>query len=84
MSIRYETITRSSCLTGRPVKVQVAVVRCGCGREVWCDNFTNTCDCGADYGPGGSLLAPRSQWGEETGEQAADILSGNLDLDDAP
>jgi hypothetical protein len=34
-----------------------------------CDGFTNTCpDCGADYNSGGQRLAPRSQWGEETGE----------------
>jgi len=26
------------------------------------------------------LLAPRSQWGEETGESAADILNLNLRL----
>ncbi len=81
MRIRRETIKRTSSLSGRPVEVTIAVVRCTCGVEVWCDSFTNTCDCGADYGPGGVLLAARSQWGEETGEQAADVLSGNLDLD---
>lgn len=36
--------------------------------------FTNTCDvCGADYALDGGLLAPREQWGEETGEHPADI-----------
>jgi hypothetical protein len=40
-------------------------------------HFTNTCDtCGADYDGGGNLLAPRSQWGEETGETYADIVMG--------
>lgn len=47
---------------------------CACGRKVYCDGFTNTCDCGRDYNWNGTLLAPRSQWGEETGETADDIL----------
>lgn len=50
-------------------------MRCSCGAEVVCDAFTNTCDaCGADYGPSGTRLAPRSDWGEETGESACDVL----------
>jgi len=45
------------------------LVTCGCGRNVWCDEFTNTCDvCLTDYNWAGQRLAPRSQWGEETGE----------------
>ena len=51
-----------------------------CGEEVHLDGFTNTCDCGADYDSNGNLLAPRSQWGEETGEHISDIL--NLRGDD--
>lgn len=39
-----------------------------CGREVTLSAFTNTCRCGADYNASGQRLAPRSQWGEETGE----------------
>lgn len=47
-----------------------------CGRRVTLEGFTNTCDgCGADYNSGGMLLASRSQWGDETGETLADILS---------
>lgn len=47
-------------------------IRC-CGVELVCDAFTNTCDhCGADYNFAGQLLAPRSQWGEETGESWMD------------
>lgn len=46
-----------------------------CGRKVCLDGFTNTCQCGADYNMSGQRLAPRSQWGEETGESLADILS---------
>jgi len=46
-----------------------------CNREVTLSNFTNTCECGADYNMSGQELAPRSQWGEETGESLDDILS---------
>ena len=49
-------------------------ITCSCERRVYLGNFTNTCDCGRDYNASGSLLAPRSQWGEETGESADDIL----------
>jgi hypothetical protein len=45
-----------------------------CGREVWLDSFTCSCQCGADYNMSGQRLAGRSQWGEETGESVADIL----------
>lgn len=39
------------------------------------DAFWNACDtCGADYDGKGNLLAPREQWGEETGETFADIV----------
>jgi hypothetical protein len=49
------------------------VVEC-CGQEIECPDFTNTCEiCGADYNWNGSHLAPREQWGEETGEHPADI-----------
>jgi hypothetical protein len=47
---------------------------CPCGKEVELTGFTNTCDCGKDYDRSGTLLAPRSQWGEETGEYLSDIL----------
>lgn len=51
-----------------------SIGRCSCGEEVTLDHFTNTCDCGRDYNSSGQLLAPRSQWGEETGESLGDIL----------
>jgi hypothetical protein len=45
------------------------VILCDCEHEVTLGNFTNTCyECGADYNSRGNRLAPRSQWGEETGE----------------
>jgi hypothetical protein len=51
------------------------VVHC-CGEPLECSGFTNTCPtCGADYNWTGQRLAPRSQWGEETGESLADIMS---------
>ena len=46
-----------------------------CGEEVALFGFTNTCDCGADYNMSGQLLAPREQWGDETGESLSDILN---------
>lgn len=52
-----------------------AVGECECGSEVELSGFTNTCQCGADYNMSGQLLAPREQWGEETGESLSDILS---------
>ena len=48
---------------------------CDCGREVELGHFTCPCDCGRDYNWAGQLLAPRSQWGYETGESLSDILS---------
>jgi hypothetical protein len=49
--------------------------RCVCGRKVTCHAFTNTCECGRDYNHAGQELAPRSQWGEETGETHSEILN---------
>jgi hypothetical protein len=57
---------------------QPAVGECvHCKRHVTLGSFTNTCLCGADYNMSGQLLAHRSQWGEETGETADDILRYN-------
>lgn len=53
-----------------------AVGKCACGTLVQLDGFTNTCPkCERDYNSCGQLLAPREQWGEETGETANDILA---------
>ncbi len=55
---------------------EYSVGKCKCGVHVQLDSFTNTCDgCGRDYNMSGQLLASRSQWGEETNESLADILS---------
>ena len=50
--------------------VEPAAIRCEvCRVDVELDRFTNTCDgCGSDYNMSGHRLAPREQWGEETGE----------------
>lgn len=53
-----------------------AIGRCDCGLEVHLCGFTNTCECGRDFNMSGQELAPRSHWGQETGETAADILRG--------
>lgn len=45
-----------------------------CNQEVVLHGFTNTCECGVDYDSSGNELAPRSQWGEETGECWFDII----------
>lgn len=50
-----------------------------CGCDVYLTGFTNTCECGADYNMSGHLLAPREQWGSETGESVADILAADTD-----
>lgn len=48
-------------------------IKCDCGNVIDGRAFTNTCDrCGADYNNAGQRLAPRSQWGEETGEHWTD------------
>lgn len=46
----------------------------GAGRDA-------VCSCGREYNSGGQLLAPREQWGEETGETAADYFAGFNDDD---
>lgn len=56
-----------------------ALWRCDCGAELECPNFTNTCECGADYNSAGQRLAPREQWGEETGETFQDIMLADSD-----
>lgn len=62
-------------------EIHVLVITC-CGQEITCDRWTNTCDrCWTDYGSNGFALAPRSQWGAETGESLADIFGPGGDDD---
>jgi hypothetical protein len=61
--------------TGRCISPAIGC--CRCGAKVVLDGFTCVCDrCGREYNWAGSELAPRSQWGEETGETADEILLG--------
>lgn len=47
-----------------------AVCRCECGKPVTLHSgWSNECDCGLEFNGSGQLLAPRSQWGHETGEE---------------
>lgn len=54
--------------------VEPRIGLCECGDRIVLDGFTNTCTCGRDYNSAGQELAPRSQWGCETGESLSDIL----------
>lgn len=51
-----------------------AAIRCACGAEVELGHFTNTCECGRDFNMSGDELAPREQWGEETGEHWTECI----------
>ena len=54
-----------------------------CGSQVVLSaSLANTCSCGAEYNLFGQRLAPRSQWGEETGESLSDILIDGPDPDE--
>lgn len=54
--------------------------KCGNSFELW-NSWANECDvCGREYNGSGQMLAPRSQWGEETGEGWTDD-SGNFHTD---
>ena len=45
-----------------------------CQRGVVLDRPTCACECGADYNAMGQRLAPREQWGHETGEHWSDCV----------
>jgi len=55
-------------------KVKNILIKCDCGEEILCTGFTNECDnCNELYNRWGQQLAPRNQWGEDTGEVYYDI-----------
>jgi hypothetical protein len=57
---------------------KVKVIECEkCQNEIYLQNgFANSCDgCKSEYNGFGQLLAPREEWGWETGETAADFLN---------
>ena len=54
-----------------------------CGADVVLDHaLANTCVCGAEYNLSGQRLAPREQWGDDTGETLGEILEGNVNIND--
>jgi hypothetical protein len=61
------------------------VMTCDCGNELFFRPGGDcTCaKCGDSYNSAGQKLAPRSQWGEETGETAEDYDRGVADPDSA-
>lgn len=71
-------------MTGRLIDLsrserEPALFKCDCGETFYLDDaFINSCGCGRDYDGKGSLLAPRAQWGEETGETFADIVGPSV------
>ena len=70
-----ERITKRDA-DGRPV-----TLRCDCNALLHLDDVRPGADvecdrCGREYNSGGQALAPRSQWGEETGETAQDYYAG--------
>lgn len=62
----------------QPGKV-IRILSCQCGANFeLVDWFEEQCPgCGRSYNGAGQELAPKSQWGEETGESLADIYSSN-------
>ena len=47
----------------------IVYIKCNCGRNIEVYSmWANECSCGAEYNGSGQRLAPRSQWGYETGE----------------
>lgn len=68
-------VTDDGVVTYTNTYIEPATIRCSCGEIVALEHFTNTCHrCERDYNLGGQLLAPRDQWGEETGETYLDII----------
>lgn len=77
-----EQLGRVPYVRGDGRQVERLLIKCDCGEEVICAQFTNTCDCGADYNMSGQRLADRRQWGAETGEHWSDVarITGEEDL----
>jgi len=62
-----------------------AVIKCDCCGarvELYCSWASDCPRCGTEYNGGGQRLAPRSQWGEETGESVFDMEQGLDDVDE--
>jgi hypothetical protein len=73
--VRGEPVKDMGVTTWTTTHREPAVGECDdCGAHVELHDFTNTCSCGADYNMSGQRLAPRSQWGAETGEHWMDCF----------
>lgn len=62
--------------------IEPPAVECPCcGERVDLYSNEEQCKCGAIFNGFGQLLAPRSQWGEETGESLFEIYNGEAGED---
>ncbi len=62
--------------SGDMIRVNL-IIRCGCGCKIEFEGGDEDCPrCHTSYNAFGQELAPREQWGCETGESLADILCG--------
>jgi hypothetical protein len=69
----------SATITKRNEDGRPEEYRCDCGAKLYWEGpgrDLETCRCGRDHNSAGQELAPRAQWGEETGETAADYDRG--------
>jgi hypothetical protein len=61
-----EIVRNEKAYNNKGKEICAPVVKCsGCGEEVICADFTNTCACGMEYNFAGQTLKPRDQWEEE-------------------
>jgi hypothetical protein len=71
-------LTRFECVDPQ-CEGQATIITCKCGEEMerHIPGADVECDkCHREYNSSGQELAPREQWGEETGETAADYDAG--------
>lgn len=71
-------------ITKRDVYGRPLTMRCDCGTTIHLDDYRPGADaecnrCGREYNSAGQALAPRSEWGHETGETAQDYYRGYND-----
>lgn len=62
--------------------IEPPAVECSCcGARVDLYDNDNQCKCGSIFNGFGQMLAPREQWGEETGESVFEIYNGRAGED---
>lgn len=77
-----------SAITKRDEEGRILEMECPCGALIDCEGNRPGADvdcpkCGREFNSAGQELAPRSQWGEETGESASDYDRGFNDPEGA-